>query len=460
MKRKARITSRKKLAMLNTVIFTTFLFFMGILFFIYPKSTVSDFEKRKMCAFPIFSIDSLLHGHYVDSIDLYASDNFPFREQLVEFSFNMKEWRGIRNDEIAFYNAADIKKPDAPKIEVKSSDSITDTTTTSDSLVGPPGEEVNNLFIYEGRAMEIFGGNCKMAESYARTINKYQTELQGKVQIYDIAVPSSIEYNAPPHYAKQYATEKKNIDCVYGALDPAIKGVDAYGEIGAHRNENIYFRTDHHWTGLGAYYAYRAYCKSAGLTPLELNQMEHKQKTGYLGSLYWLTRDARLKEHPDTVEYWKIPGTYKTTVNNKGSDKALRGSLYAEGASGANGYGVFLGGDYPFMKIESEVKNGKKAILVKNSYGNPFATYLPYHYETVFVIDYRYYTGSLLNLIETEGVTDLIFLNGVFSINTSWHIMMIGKVMHGVGKKAQSTSGKDTIKPKKDSIIEKKKDSL
>ena len=66
--------------------------------------------------------------------------------------------------------------------------------------------------------------------------------------------------------------------------------------------------------------------------------MEHKQKTGYLGSLYWLTRDARLKEHPDTVEYWKIPGTYKTTVNNKGSDKALRGSIYAEGASGVDVY--------------------------------------------------------------------------------------------------------------------------
>jgi hypothetical protein len=97
---------------------------------------------------------------------------------------------------------------------------------------------------------------------------------------------------------------------------------------------------------------------------------------------------------------------------------------------------------------------------VKNSYGNPFATYLPYHYETVFVIDYRYYTGSLLNLIETEKVTDLIFLNGVFSINTSWHIMMIGKVMHGVGKKPQSSLGKDTIKPKKDSIIGKKTDSI
>jgi hypothetical protein len=188
--------------------------------------------------------------------------------------------------------------------------------------------------------------------------------------------------------------------------------------------------------------------------------MEHKQKTGYLGSLYWLTRDSRLKETPDTVDYWKIPGKYKTTAQHKGSDKFYASSIYAEGASGANGYGVFLGGDYPLIKIESEVKNGKKAILVKNSYGNPFATYLPYHYETVYVIDYRYYTGSMVELIDKEKITDLIFLNGVFSINTSWHIMMIGKVMHGVGKKGQNPTPQDTTKPKKDSIIEKKKDSV
>jgi hypothetical protein len=98
-----------------------------------------------------------------------------------------------------------------------------------------------------------------------------------------------------------------------------------------------------------------------------------------------------LKDNPDTVDYWKIPGKYKTSAWYKGSEKPHGGSIYAEGASGANGYGVFLGGDFPLMKIESDVKNGKKAVVVKNSYGNPFSTYLPYHYETVWVVDYRYY---------------------------------------------------------------------
>ena len=447
--------------MVNTIVFCNVLAMFGIFFFVLPRQEVSDYEKRKLSPFPTYTLDSLLYGGYIDSIDLYAADHFPFRDQFVELSFTLKDLRGIKNEDIAFYNAADIKKPDPVK-PIRANDTAPADSAATDTTSGPPGEEVNNLFIVEGRAMEIFGGNCKMAESYARTINKYQVALAGKgVRIYDIAVPSSIEFFAPNQYKKQYSTEKKNIDCVYGALDPAIKGVDAHGAIAAHTNENIYFRTDHHWTGLGAYYAYTAYCSSAGLTPLQLSEMEHKQKMGYLGSLYWLTRDSRLKENPDTVDYWKIPGTYKTTCYNKGDlTKGFKGSIYAEGASGANGYGVFLGGDWPMMKIESDVKNGKKAVVVKNSYGNPFSTYLPYHYETVYVIDYRYYTGSLLELIDKEKVTDLIFLNGVFSINTSWHIMMVGKIMNGVGKQSQTPVPVDTTKPKKDSIIENKKDSV
>lgn len=452
--------TRRALAYIQFALFGLALSAVGVWFLLTPKLTTSDEEKRKLAQFPQYSQDSLFFGHFIDSIDLYVADHFPMRNGWMDIASDLKELRGIKNDEIAFYDASDIKKND-PVAPVKKTDTIGD-SIVEDTTAGPPGEEVNNLFIVEGRAMEIFGGNCNMAQSYANTINKYQTELAGTgVRIFDVAVPSSIEFFAPNQYKKQYSTEKKNIDCVYGALNPAIKGVDAHGALAAHTKENIYFRTDHHWTGLGAYYAYTAYCESAGLTALQLSQMEHKQKNGYLGSLYYLTRDPRLKENPDTVEYWKIPGTYKSTCYNKGDlTKGFKGSIYAESASGANGYGVFLGGDWPMMKIENDVKNGKKCVLVKNSYGNPFATYLPYHYETVYVIDYRYYTGSLKQLIIDEKITDLIFLNGVFSVNTSWHIQMVGKIMNGVGKTVPKTPPVDTTKPKIDSIIENKNDTV
>lgn len=81
----------------------------------------------------------------------------------------------------------------------------------------------------------------------------------------------------------------------------------------------------------------------------------------------------------------------------------------------------------------------------KNSYGNPFATYFTANYETVFIIDYRYYTGSLVDLVKENNINDIIFLNGVFSANTTWHIKMMGKVMNGYTKQ--------TLNAQKDSII-------
>jgi hypothetical protein len=83
--------------------------------------------------------------------------------------------------------------------------------------------------------------------------------------------------------------------------------------------------------------------------------------------------------------------------------------LYAEYARGASAYGVFLGGDYPLMRITSDVKNGRKIAMIKDSYGNAFAPYLASHYEEVYVLDYRYFNGNIKTLMQQEGIQELLF---------------------------------------------------
>ena len=156
-----------------------------------------------------------------------------------------------------------------------------------------------------------------------------------------------------PHIEKSY--RKENISLLYWIL-----------EILWHKSEYIYFGTDHHWTGLGAYYAYVAFCKAAAINPISLDAMTYKVKKKYLGSLYYLTRDSRLKENPDSVEYWMVPGNHKTLRYGSITSKGTPATLYAEYASGGNAYGVFLGGDNPLMKIDNEIKNGRKCVIVKN----------------------------------------------------------------------------------------------
>ena len=94
----------KFLLRLNSILYVLLLTGMGVLFFVMPKKAVSEFEKRPLSSFPKYSWEKLANGKYVDSIDLYYSDNFPFRDNFVSLAFQIKQYRGIVSKDIAFYN--------------------------------------------------------------------------------------------------------------------------------------------------------------------------------------------------------------------------------------------------------------------------------------------------------------------------------------------------------------------
>jgi hypothetical protein len=465
-----RRSSRQKFAFFNLILFTIVLVVMGNLFFVLPKSTVSVVEKRKLAEMPAGSlfhdggfdtnfVKLIFSGAYFKDVDDYFADHFPLRENFVATSFWLKERRGFHSEKIGFYKTVGVDAQVPTGVDTTlgvKADSI-----PLDSADHGSAETTEGVVIYDGRAMEVFGGSSKMARLYADAVNKYQVALQGTANIYVIGVPSSIAFYPPTEYRKMASTEQANINQIYGFLSPGIKTVNAYDEIAAHRSQYIYFGTDHHWTGLGAYYAYVAFCKTSGQAPIALDAMTHKVKKNYLGSLYYLTRDSRLKDNPDSVEYWMVPGRHTTLRYGTTLTKGTAGSLYAEHASGGNSYGVFLGGDNPLMRIDNpDIHNGKKVVIVKNSYGNPFSTYFTANYETVFVVDYRYYNGSLLDLIKDNAINDVIFINGVFSANTSWHIKMMAKVMNGSGAKNPKPPKPDSAPKDADTVKNNVKDSL
>ena len=120
-------------------------------------------------------------------------------------------------------------------------------------------------------------------------------------------------------------------------------------------------------------------------------------------------------------------------------------SLYFEYANGSFGYVVYLGGDFPIMQVDTEINNGRKILAIKNSYGNPFVTYLVANYEQVFIVDYRYYEGSLYELILDNGITDVIILTAVMSANHPWHISRTRKVLYGGKTREEILSERDTL---------------
>jgi hypothetical protein len=419
---------------LNIFVFLLVLITGGVLSFALPKMKISQLEKRPLCGVPKLTWDNLLKGHFTDSLDKYYSDNFPYRDDLVGLSSLLNEHFGYRADDIKIYNFDRDRgklepivkeRPDTVKTAGADSaahDSVKTVVNEMDT-VRNDGEFVNSIFIYKGRGYQIFGGSTVAAGAYANMINAYHKALGDSVTIHCLVIPSAIDFYLPDKYKGKSSYEKANIDVIYSDLNPGIQTTDAWSEIGKHTEEYLYFHTDHHWTVLGAYYAYRSFCNANGFTPYEQSQLTHKVKKKFIGSLYDLTRDSRLLENKDSVEYFLLPVNAKVMLyKNKNLKSPIKSSLLVEMASGANSYSVFLGGDYPLLKAETGIRNGKKILIIKDSFGNAIAPFFALHYEEVYVIDYRYFESNILDLIRTNKITDVLFLHNTFMANSKYTV--------------------------------------
>lgn len=416
-------------SMLNIAAFCTALFAVGGLSIAMEKPTYSEQEKRDLAKMPELTLKGYWDGSLASGIDAFYSDTFPFRDALIALGSTMEEMRGLRLDDAKIHETAPT--PAEPEVPPEQGSSAPETESPSSSQTEDTavGERNGSVFIYKGMAMSMFDGSQSMGKWYADVINSYAEALP-EVQVYDIVIPTSIEFYLPEKYKDISAPQKPNIDYIYSQMDDSIKTVDAYSEIAQHTDEYIYFRTDHHWTVTGAYYAYVAFCKEAGFTPVPYDSFEWNRKEPFYGTLYSQTQDSTLQENPDYVDYPTISTPHQAYMYVRGEPfTPYASTIMADYASGVNMYSVFLHGDQPLTEIRTENKNGRKAVVVKESFGNAFSPFLVSHYETVYVVDQRYFELNLLDFIKQNGVTDLIFINNVFAANTSVQIQWIQGLM-------------------------------
>ena len=193
-------------------------------------------------------------------------------------------------------------------------------------------------------------------------------------------------------------------------MSDTVKKADAMAELSAHKNEYIYYRTDHHWTSLGAYYAWRSYCDANGITPRELSDYITVTNTGYTGSLYNYSRNCtHLKSNPDyTVAH--LPASQYTMTYTVGNTTYTGQLLNLS----TNNYSyMFICGDQPFTHIKTDNTSGRKLIVFKESYGNAFVPFTVDYYDEIIVIDIRKDTQSIAKIISDYGITDALIINNV-----------------------------------------------
>ena len=402
---------------LLSILFLIIIFAGGVLFIIVPHKTISVNEKRKLSPFPTLTFQNYYSGKYTDSIDLYYSDNFLFRDDLISIANKIKDNKGIKSSDIVIYS----KNKESNNLIDKNKQVKADILDTV-KIVNDDHEyqNIKSVIVYKNRALQMFAGSSKMAANFSKLMGEYKLAFPN-VNVYCMAVPVGGDFYLPSNINKN--NEIKFINSLYNSLSNGVVPIRAYEYMKPHYKEYLQFNTDHHWTGRAAYYAYEAFCNTIGISQVPMEKLNRKVIKGFLGTLYYYTLSPELKNNKDSVEYFKIPNETKTVYYTKNSNTPDKGNLYAESARGCNSYGVFLGGDFPLIKIVSSIKNNKKILVLKDSYGNAFVPYLASHYEEIYVIDYRYYEGGVKNLVKINNITDILFAHNVFMFNTNYTIV-------------------------------------
>lgn len=273
--------------------------------------------------------------------------------------------------------------------------------------------------------------------NYTSLINKAAEQLGDGIRLYHLLIPTAIGIVLPdeaiPNYP-EYVDQGVAINNIYAQVSDSVVKVNCYDNLRSHRDEYLYFRTDFHWNGPAAYYAYETFCQMKGITPYTMQQRPAYEFGGFLGGLYWLStgEDPLIGATPDTVyAYGPYSPDVKMTITDKnGTTFGWPVISNVSNAGSGSKYTCFAGADNPFTVFQNPaVTDGSVCIVVKESFGNALMPYIADHYSTVYEIDYRYWKGNLAEFAKANGVTDVIIANNMSMTRNDMLIGMLGSIL-------------------------------
>ena len=273
---------------------------------------------------------------------------------------------------------------------------------------------------------EMYSYVDSTAKKYADNVNAVADALAGKANVYMLPIPLSSGISLPDElYGKDvFGDQKEAEQKIIGYMNGNVKSVALYDALLAHRTEYVYFRTDHQWTATGAYYAYEQFCKAKGITPTPIASYKADEYDGFLGTFYRdSNQNATMGANPDKVVAYH-PLSTEATLDYGDSENAnlTRGKIiYDESDAPASlKYGAFITGDNAYSVINNpDVTDSSSCIVVKESFGNAFVPFLTDHYQTIYVLDYRYWKGSISQFAQDKGVQDVLFVNNLSAIRST-----------------------------------------
>lgn len=442
--------------------------------------TVSAVDGKTLAEKPEFTFASLFDGSYLPALERSYSDHFPMRDMLLEVGKTMNRFYYYSgSDENAVLiiggstgaeqggerldtaltppvtppeqppapDEAPEKKPDDTPAEPAPEDTPQQPEEQTPPELDEPEEEdatwAGNVIVVGTRAMEIPSANEQIIESYADAVGRLADAMGSGVRTISLVTPNGGEFYSPQSMHTGIHSQKAMIEHCYASMDAGIVTVDAYSGLREHADEYIYFRTDHHWTQLGAYYAYQKFCEAAGFEAVALDRFQTGVYENFVGSMYTFTKgypqSETLYNNPDTLTYY-LP-IYETHAKYY-ADASLQNGVAVSVVytqlpeSTTNKYLCYIGGDTPVCVIESAAEGGT-CIVLKESYGNAFVPFLTSHYSKIIVIDPREFNRDgkpsldLASFAAEQGIDDLIVINYPYMINNTSYIAWLNRLAGG-----------------------------
>lgn len=371
----------KKALWAEALIFLAFIGAFFILNLVLPDRQFSEQENRYLQMRPEFSFKSLFSGDYTSKFETYTTDQFTFRDEWITLKAASELALGKQenNDVHLCENGTLIEGFKRPENSVLDSN-----MSALNSLVGNTDAKV------------------------------YFALIPDKSDLYSSLLPK----NAPND------SEKEVIDYCYGQSNAT--NVDMYSALSAHKDEYIFYRTDHHWTSLGAYYGLSALAESMGLPCPALDSYtdRHVVSEKFYGTT-WSSSGFSWVD-PDTMEIFvNAPESLKVTSYPQGSP--VEGKLYDFSfLEKKDKYSMFMGGNCPMHVIETGNEDKPSLLILRDSYTDSLIPFLLDDFSEIHVLDLRYYRASLKAYIEQNDFDNVLVCYSVSNFCSDSNIFLLG----------------------------------
>ena len=369
----------KKQNIIIIAVFGLLIVSLGLLSWLTPDAEFSENENRVLQQLPRLTADTVKSGDFGDEVEDYLSDQFWQRDRWTAIRSRAKML--LRNRDIGGVYLAD----DGYYIE----------KVTPNDLDGE--RLAKNL-----QTLRQFFDRCAEGGMAAENMT-----------FLPVPTPGCILRDKLPEYATLF-----DEDAVFAQMEAALEGyrlLDLRAPFAAAAGERqLYYRTDHHWTTAGALLGYQCYRAALGLSVPDEADFTVEEYPGFRGTLYSKVLDANAAT--DTVMLYRQPGDTGWSVRYDNTDHA--GCYDTAKLSQKDMYEVFFGGNWPTVTIRGGEENGRRLLVLKDSYANAFLPFAAADYEEIVAVDLRYYLGSLSELMQQEGITDLLVLYSTSSFIT------------------------------------------